>query len=492
MPPKWLGHGAVEILPASPDQCKNKQAQKREGFLPKIPRITAWQLRCLAALCLLIGIGLLHAQRMYGKRMNDYLNALMGNQADIDRLLNYARDGFFVVHNERFSYLNDATAALLGSSREEIVGKPFIDFVAAADRERLMAYHQARLLGESAPNQYEFRVQPLAGESQRDVQVNLGVVSYGEHARAVVGTVRDITREKKLLAELHEANAALSEIIDRLPDIYYRTDAEGRITFISPHLGEALGYSREEVLGTPLADYYLNPEERGRVVEAIKQGNGQARNVEARLRHKDGSIVWISTNARMRFGPDGEYAGVEGVARDETKRKELEDRLHMLATVDEMTGTYNRRHFIERFQAEMQRAKRYESPLSLMIIDVDLFKGINDRYGHLAGDAVLSTFSEVLRRTIRQIDFVGRLGGEEFAVCLPETGQEQAVLLAERLREAIAKTEYFAAETKLSVTASIGVTEVLMEDSNFSQPFHRADQALYQAKNTGRNRVVLL
>lgn len=424
--------------------------------------------------------------------MNDFLTSLLESVADMDILLNHVQDGFFVVRNERIAYVNDALAGLLGASRDAIVGQPFLKFVDEPDRERLTGYHHARLRGEPAPNIYEFRVLPVLGEPHRDVQVNLGVVRYGASDRAVVGTVRDITEQKRLLSDLHEANAALSEIIDRLPDIYYRTDVEGRIIFISPHLHEALGYRQEEILGTPLADYYLNPEERSRVVDAIKEGGGQARNVEARLRHKDGSIVWISTNARMRFGPDGEYAGVEGVARDETKRKALEARLHVLATVDELTGLYNRRHFIERFQAEMLRAQRYQAPLSLLILDIDLFKGINDRYGHLTGDAVLVEFAGILRRMTRQIDFVGRLGGEEFAVCLPETDHKRALMLAERLCEAIADAEFAVVNRKIAVTTSIGVTEIVHDDETFSHAFHRADQALYQAKNSGRNRVVLL
>ncbi len=425
--------------------------------------------------------------------MDDFLASLLDNRADMDKLLNHVRDGFFVVRNECLVYVNKAAAELLADGRREaVIGRPFIEFVDAQDRARLVAYHHARLRGEAAPSSYEFRVVAVTGGKPRDVRVNVGVVGSDSTDKAVVGTLRDITDEKRLLGELNEANAALNAIIERLPDIYYRTDPEGRVSFISPHLSEVLGYRREEVIGTFLADYYLNPEERGRVVEAIKEGAGQARNVEARLRHKDGSIVWLSTNARMRFGPDGEFAGVEGVARDETKRKVLEEQLKILATIDEMTGLYNRRHFIERFQAEMSRASRYRAELSFLILDVDLFKDVNDRHGHLLGDVVLRQFSEILRHMTRQIDLVGRLGGEEFAVCLPETGREQALLLAERLREAIAQAMFGLPDQPFSVTASIGATEATEADRTFSEIFHRADRALYQAKNAGRNRVVLL
>jgi len=175
------------------------------------------------------------------------------------------------------------------------------------------------------------------------------------------------------------------------------------------------------------------------------------------------------------------------LARVELER--VRDELHVMATVDSLTGILNRRRFLEIAEQELERARRYGRPLSIIAIDLDHFKDVNDRLGHAAGDDVLASLARVLQDQTRRQDVVGRIGGEEFAVILPEASREEAVELAERVRAHLRSVTVAASGIALTVTASLGVAELLPADRSASETLRRADQALYQAKRQGRNRV---
>lgn len=172
--------------------------------------------------------------------------------------------------------------------------------------------------------------------------------------------------------------------------------------------------------------------------------------------------------------------------------KKQRERVRQLARRDQLTGLYNRREFEDRFQNEFERARRYGMDLSVMMLDLDHFKEVNDTYGHAAGDDVLSAVGRVMKDSTRQVDIAGRYGGEEFTMVLPETDLDSTRELARRLKESIAELEFQADDgTTFQVTASIGVSEYHSTDENHEDILKRADEALYRAKDRGRNRVVL-
>ncbi|MDR3561139.1 MAG: sensor domain-containing diguanylate cyclase [Negativicutes bacterium] len=172
----------------------------------------------------------------------------------------------------------------------------------------------------------------------------------------------------------------------------------------------------------------------------------------------------------------------------ENRRREEE--LERLATTDYLTGLWNRRHFMALGQREFIRFQRYETPLTVILIDIDHFKRINDTYGHQAGDGMLSGVAKVIHEQVRTVDIVCRFGGEEFAVILPETALKEALHAAGRIRAAVAAHQLLTITgQRLSVTASIGVAAVLAGDHLIEEAINRADHALYQAKAKGRNQV---
>lgn len=169
-------------------------------------------------------------------------------------------------------------------------------------------------------------------------------------------------------------------------------------------------------------------------------------------------------------------------------RNELERQAHS----DYLTGLDNRRHFLEQAENELIRTLRYDRDLSILMIDIDHFKQVNDTYGHKVGDIVLQKFADVCRATLRNIDVIGRIGGEEFAVLLPEAGREQAMDAAERLRAALACAQVtLDSGLPLHFTASLGVITLEEKDTNIDMLLNQADQALYRAKDQGRNRVCM-
>jgi diguanylate cyclase (GGDEF)-like protein len=160
------------------------------------------------------------------------------------------------------------------------------------------------------------------------------------------------------------------------------------------------------------------------------------------------------------------------------------------ASIDSLSGLFNRRHFLELAEGEWSRFDRYERPLSLMLLDIDMFKTINDRYGHDVGDQAIAHIAAVCRDGKRTPDIVARIGGEEFALLLPETSLESARPVAERLRRQIADTPLIVAGAPIAITVSIGVAEATPEMADIAALMRAADQALYGAKHAGRNRVV--
>lgn len=175
----------------------------------------------------------------------------------------------------------------------------------------------------------------------------------------------------------------------------------------------------------------------------------------------------------------------------EVKRIKLYEHVQTLAITDGLTGVYVRRHLIERLEGEIDRCRRFNLKLSFLMIDVDYFKTFNDRYGHLVGDVVLKQVADCIRKSVREVDLVGRYGGEEFGVLLIETDEPGSFFVAERIRRAVSEKTFLAYDEELKVTVSIGCCTYTQSINEVGLLVDAADSALYQAKGQGRNRVCL-
>jgi diguanylate cyclase (GGDEF)-like protein/PAS domain S-box-containing protein len=254
---------------------------------------------------------------------------------------------------------------------------------------------------------------------------------------------------------------------------------------VNGQLTQMLGYEQNEMIGQPITDF-IAPEDRDRVMSNIR--NGTESNVEHEMLRKDGSRVMVESHGQtiVQGGIPMRLTAI----RDITERNQLEVELKRQAHIDHLTGVSNRGYFMIQAEQELNRAVRYDNSLSLYMLDIDFFKKVNDSYGHKIGDLVLVKLAEVCRQTLREVDIIGRVGGEEFVILLPETDLAEATEVAERLRESIAISRVpLEGGLPLHFTVSIGVTSLISKDDNLDVLLNRADMALYKAKESGRNRV---
>ena len=318
---------------------------------------------------------------------------------------------------------------------------------------------------------------------------------YCPHPEHFIALFDVVTERKKAEAALEDRARQLRFVLEGSELGFWDWDiATGKVER-NPQWGHMLGYTFEELQHTAQqwADF-VHPHDRERAWASIfdvVEGRSAAHKLEYRMLHKDGSIRWILDQAKvMQRDGHGKATRMCGTHTDITERKLLEEELRRQAHVDYLTGVYNRRHFMERAEQELSRAHRYAKPLSMLMLDIDHFKQINDRHGHKVGDTVLKAVADLSQATFRDVDIVGRLGGEEFAALLPETDQPAALEAAERLRATIANARIpLPGAPPVSFSVSIGVSSMDSPEDNIDALLQRADKALYKAKDSGRNRV---
>lgn len=301
------------------------------------------------------------------------------------------------------------------------------------------------------------------------------------------------TRQKQATAALHRQEQLVAAIGKASHDAIAVVDSRDKVVFWNPSAEEMFGYSAEEAKQTKLHELIVPPDLHEDVKKgfaafaATGHGDVFSQSREYAALRRDGTSVPVEiVAASMTY--DGQWFAV-GSMRDITRRKKAEQRLLELATTDSLTGIANRRHFTEQAQAEVNRSVRYGGVLSMIMFDVDHFKKVNDTYGHDAGDEVLKKLTQTAGQSIRDVDILGRLGGEEFAVLLPETGPDAALEVAGRLRAAV---EAAVAETSagpIRFTISLGVASAKGKSASVAGLLKAADNAMYQAKNDGRNLV---
>ncbi|MES2257157.1 MAG: diguanylate cyclase [Pseudomonadota bacterium] len=296
--------------------------------------------------------------------------------------------------------------------------------------------------------------------------------------------------------ELRQANAAMRKFkaaIESSSAGIMITDAQARIEYVNPAFVELTGYSAQEALGqsaallksgdTPPATY----EELWQTVQGGASWRGELRN-----RRKDGTLLWQDIAIAPVHDPELGTTHFVSVNSDISQRKQMEEELRQLATTDVLTGIANRRRLFEVGERELARARRSDQALTVLMIDIDHFKRINDSFGHPAGDLVIQAAARLCADGLREIDTAGRCGGEEFVMILPGTDLAGALQVGERLRAMAEACAVAAGDDALRFTVSVGAARLEPRHQDFAALLGMADQALYRAKQEGRNRVIAI
>jgi len=429
----------------------------------------------LAILILIIHYSILAIRRDKELETNkDLLKAEEISKKELEIILSTTKDGVVIVDfDSRFLFVNDAFSHMSGYSKDELLHKTFISLSPSQDGEKIKSAIDETIKKGFLEN---LEITSLSKEGKR-VRVNISIALMPDNKRVLIST-KDVSDKRLLEKKLQN----YLNLIDRYI-ITSTTDLDGNITSVSRAFCDISKYSKDELIGKNHR-IIRHPNMQNEVYEDLWSTitanivwEGEIRNMA-----KDGTPYWVYANIASLLDDNGKKVGYVAVRQDITDRKKAEE----LSITDRLTGLYNRLKLDEVFNYELSQAKRYKTPLSMIILDIDHFKSVNDTFGHQVGDSVLKEIANILKSNVRLSDTVGRWGGEEFLIILPKTDLSSAMGVAQKIRAAVESHTFEVVGKK---TSSFGVSEYREGDTEHSM-VERGDSALYEAKRGGRNMVV--
>ncbi|MCW9039012.1 MAG: sensor domain-containing diguanylate cyclase [Rhodospirillales bacterium] len=280
----------------------------------------------------------------------------------------------------------------------------------------------------------------------------------------------------------------LRGIMDNMSDVFYRTDLDGKIVMVSRSLTAAAGWDVKEVIGTPLSNYYDDPDSGVQVLEELRKSGGRANAILVPMICKDGSIAWTSVNARFYEDEDGNVAGVEGMVRVVTEQISGRKKLGRMANHDQLTGLASRTLLLE----QVRGAIREEGECSALVrFDIDGFNPLNEKYGANFCDGLVIEIASRVRRAVRTDDLVARSGGDEFAIFMNHLpGVEALTTILDKLREEI-ELPFNRDGEEISLTVSLGAVILRDETTPPESAFEKAGKALAAATAAGGGRFII-
>jgi diguanylate cyclase (GGDEF)-like protein/PAS domain S-box-containing protein len=401
----------------------------------------------------------------------------------------------------RFTYLSPGIEELYGISVLEVLRDKMALANCMWDQDRA-AYLQANIQAyeRMAALHHEYRITARDGQ-MRWIELKAVPRRTGQGEIIWTGLMLDASKRKRVEAALQASEATYRTLFETVPQGVVYQDATGAITSANPAALRILGLSLDQLQGRTSVDPRWRavredgspfPGEEHPAMVALRTGQ-EVRNVLMGLhvpdRPENQSQAWILVNA-VPLLADGQVCQVYTTFEDITERVLLTQEIRRQATTDFLTGAPNRRSFMSRLALEFDRVRRHPNlRCGMLALDLDHFKRVNDTWGHAAGDAVLCHLVQLAQGLIRTTDLLGRTGGEEFSVLLPDTPPEAVLAMAERLRERVAATPAVFEGRHIPMSLSIGASLIDVQDADADAVLARADEALYAAKKSGRNAV---
>ncbi|KTC89799.1 Stalked cell differentiation-controlling protein [Fluoribacter dumoffii] len=395
--------------------------------------------------------------------------------------------------NHRYIYANKPTLSLFKCSESELANLDDNHFFPEATVKRLHEIDN-RVFYQQITTQEEIHSTDSDGHPRVFWEVKTPLYEEGNDHKiyGLCGISTDITERKVREDVLRESEERFHSVFEAAAIGMAIVDIDGRFVQVNKGLCQLVGYTSEELSKKTFIDI-THPDDLQTDLEYVKKlldGTLSSYQLEKRYYHKDGHIIWILLTGSVVHDTNQKVKYFIAQIMDITQQKSLVAKLEQHANQDALTGLNNRRYFIEQGELEFKRARRMKYNIAILMVDIDYFKKVNDMHGHKIGDLVLQHFSTLLRRDLRSTDLVGRIGGEEFAIILPNVSEKNTLEAAEKLRS-LAENNHLDMPSgqKINYTISIGAYISNVTHSTVEEFLDEADKALYQAKNSGRNRV---
>lgn len=418
------------------------------------------------------------------------LSELKENQAllkttldEQEAILEVQTTGFVHIKEHYFLWTNETFERMLGYNRGELQGKP-----ALMVYETEESYRNYWNKAQYALREYGIFSDELKAVKKDGTPITFiaSLTSMKNSPDESMGVIIDISVQKQTEKDLQNAlksNKALLEIINRYVS-YVKINLKGEITEISHHLRGELGYDSEHKQAGSIFELMINSRQKLFLMDFLDKAQEMSYTFDVEYRNFNEGTNWYRVSISPEYDPEDHISGYVAFHENLDKMILLKKR----SETDQLTGLANRLKIDEVLSHEFTRAERSEKPLSIMIIDIDHFKDVNDRFGHQAGDIVLREFATILKQNVRSTDLVGRWGGEEFLIVCPFTDKDGTLAMAINLQKIIRSTDFSVVGHK---TASFGISQFKTGEST-DDVFKRVDDALYRAKTSGRDRIEVI
>jgi diguanylate cyclase (GGDEF)-like protein/PAS domain S-box-containing protein len=405
-------------------------------------------------------------------------------------------DGIAIFDAEHtFLYTNDAFARITGfRSPGELAGKSF----SAIYNDTQISWMEMNVVPE-LKRSGKWHGELIATRQDRTAFIQEASITRLEDGGSVF-VMRDISDRKRREDALLRSERFLNSIFDSIRDPFCIIDRNYTIVRANEAYAQLKNRSVEDLIDRTCYAALEGKSEvcDGCIIRKTLQSTDPCAK-EKKVTLKSGETLWMEIFTYPILDEADQITHVIEYTRDVTDRKKSEEdrrrlieRLEYLSQIDGLTGLLNRRALTEQLEYEIDRARRYEAELAVILCDLDNLKEINDTHGHLAGDTTLQLLAATLRSSLRNVDIAGRYGGDEFLVIIPQTSAEGALSIAEKIRRAAERTEVrLEGDKRVAISLSIGVAELGPPPEDMDDLISRVDAALYASKNTGRNKVTL-
>ncbi|UTJ06030.1 sensor domain-containing diguanylate cyclase [Arcobacter roscoffensis] len=393
----------------------------------------------------------------------------------------------------KYTFANSLVLSLFEKSLDEVIGKDDTSFFDLNMSNELKKNDSEVLVDGKIIEKEEINYIKETKEERIYWTVKKPLYNKEGNIIGMCGISTDITQRKKLELELEEKTKLLNTILDNVDAYIYMKDENRKFKYVNSKVANLFGYEADyiigkkdiEVLNKDVAESFWEMDKK--VFESNKSKSQEELyfDDEGNERH-----YWSKKIPFKMQGDD--FMSLIGLSTDITELQQLKDKLKKQSITDYLTKANNRRYFVQQAKIEFKKSIRHKLDLSILILDVDWFKKVNDTYGHLIGDKVLIEIVKLCKKLKRQEDTFCRIGGEEFAFILPCTNIVQAEEFAYRLKEFQEKKPFKnICEDDINITFSMGISSYYQPDESYESIFSRADDALYEAKESGRNKVCI-